>query len=181
MVQSWFDLEAPIIPGTSAAGFSLGVGLQDISHVLAAARVEEIRPGFRSADAIKNCSDILYIKHRNTSSLNYANGAVRLSFNSRGELCSIFLYKGYLGRLFNSIAIGNSMYDVKAKMPVFYDDLDEMFYPDREIQPDLPNGIAFGASEEPDEQQEWNIWAFSVHDYEHQRYSVLRNDLVKQY
>lgn len=91
----------------------------------------------------------------------------------------MFLFEGYLGRLFNSIAIGSSMYEVKAKMPIFYDDLDEMFYPDWDIQPDLPDGIAFAASEEPDEQQEWNIWGFSVHDYQHQRYSVLRNDLVK--
>jgi hypothetical protein len=120
MVQSWFDLEAPIIPGTSAAGFSLGARLQDMSYVLAAARIEEMRPGFNAVEAVKNCRGVLHIKERNLSYLNYANGTVRLDFNSRGELCSMFLFEGYLGRLFNSMAIGSSMYDVKAKMPVFY-------------------------------------------------------------
>ncbi|MGG6296175.1 hypothetical protein ACQ4M4_17440 [Leptolyngbya sp. AN02str] len=178
MVQPCFDLEAPIIPGSSAAGFSLGMRLEEMSRVIATAIIEEMRPGFNSVKAVENCRDVLYIKNRNWSSLHYANDAVRLDFNSHGELCNIFLFAGYLGCLFNSITIGSSMHDVKARMPIFYDDSDEMFYPDWEAQPDLPYGIAFIASEDPDEKnQEWDVLGFSVHDYQHQRHSILLNGL----
>jgi hypothetical protein len=182
MIQSFFDLEAPIIPGSSAAGFSLGMRLEEMSRVIATAILEEMRPGFNSVIAINNCRDVLYIKQRNSSSLHYANGAVRLDLNSHGELCDIFLFAGYLGCLFDSITVGSLMHDVKARMPIYYDDPDEMFYPDWEAQPGLPNGIAFIASEEPDEKNlEWNVLGFSVHDYQHQRYSIFRNDLWTEY
>ena len=133
MVQAFFDLKAPIIPGSSAAGFSLGIHLEEMSSVIETAIIEEVRPGFSSVKAIENCRDVLYIKNRNWSSLYYGSGAVRLDFNSHGELCSIFLCTGYLGCLFDSITVGSSMHDVQARMPIFYDDPDEMFYQTRKL------------------------------------------------
>jgi hypothetical protein len=182
MFQPCFDLESPIIPGSSAAGFSLGMRLEEMIRVIETAIIiEEIRPDFNSVKAIENCGDVLYIKNRNWSSLHYGNGAVRLDFNSHSELCTIFLFAGYSGYLFNSITVGSSMHDVQARMPIFYDDSDEMFYPEEEAQPGLPNSIAFIASEEPDEKnQKWDILGFSVHDYQHQRYSIFRNDLWRR-
>jgi plasmid stabilization system protein ParE len=60
--------------------------------------------------------------------------------------------------------------------------IEHEIFPDGEAQTGLPNGIAFIASEEPDEKnQKWDIVGFSVHDYQHQRYSIFRNDLWTQY
>ncbi|PSB23876.1 hypothetical protein [Stenomitos frigidus] len=179
--QPWFDLEAPIIPGLSAAGFSLGMNLRELDHVLAAAKIEEICPGFNCFKEVKSCSEILYVKNTYLSSLYYRNGTVRLDFNSCGELYWIFLFAGYCGS-FGLIKIGSSMHEVQEQMPIFYDDSDEMFYPDREVKPDVPDGIAFIALEEPDEHsQQWQVLGFSIHDYEHERFSIARNDILQQY
>jgi hypothetical protein len=55
---------------------------------------------------------------------------------------------------------------VKKLMPIFYDDCDEMFYPDREAQPDLPFGVGFIAAEEEEEGSSWVLHGISIHDYE---------------
>lgn len=60
MSFQYFDLDAPIIPRTSAAGFSLGQGLDEIEHLLSAARIEKVRSGFDSVRASEENECLLY-------------------------------------------------------------------------------------------------------------------------
>jgi hypothetical protein len=166
MAQSCFDLDAPIIPRTSAAGFVLGQKLDEMSHLLSIARIEKVRLGFNAVRASEENDGLLYLEYEGWSSLEYCREVVRLDFNDAGELSCIWLFSGYRGYLLDRIQIGCSMRDVKEMMPIFYDDGDEMFYPDREVQADLPSGVGFVALEEEDTDSDWLLQGISVHDYE---------------
>jgi hypothetical protein len=166
MALPCFDLDAPIIPGISAAGFSLGLGLEKISHLLSASRVEKVHPKFNAVRASEENEGLLYLEYDSWSSLEYRGSVVRVDFNGNGKLSSIWVFEGYRGRLLNTLRVGSSMHEVKKLMPIFYDDCDEMFYPDREAQPDLPFGVGFIAAEEEEEGSSWVLHGISIHDYE---------------
>ncbi len=160
-----FDLDAPIIPKTSAAGFSLGQRLEEMEHLLPLSKVEKVQSGFNAVQASQENSGLLYLQFDGWSSLEYQHQTVRLSFNSNGELSCIWLFAGYRGNFLEKVGIGSSVHDLKNLMPIFYDDGDEMFYPDWEGHQDLPHGIAFVAAEHPEKNSDWIIHGFSVHDY----------------
>lgn len=166
MSLQYFDLDAPMIPRTSAAGFSLGQGLDEIEHLLSTARIEKVRSGFNSVRASEENEGLLYLEFDGWSSLECKRGIVRVDFNSDGRLCAIWLFEGYCGRFSNTVSIGSSMHEVKKLMPIFYDDGDEMFYPDWEAQADLPHGVGFIAAEEEKEGSDWVLHGVSIHDYE---------------
>jgi hypothetical protein len=167
MSQSYFDLDAPIIPRTSAAGFSLGQRLEEMSHLLSTAKIEKVGPGFNAVQASEENEGLLYIEYdHGSSSLEYRGGIVQIGFTNKGELSSIWLFEGYQGLVLDAIKIGHSMNEVKKLMPIFYDDGDEMFYPNWEIKPDLPYGISFIAVEEEEADSEWKLQGISIHDYD---------------
>jgi hypothetical protein len=166
MAFQYFDLDASIIPRTSAAGFSLGQRLEEIKHLLLVARVEKVRSGFDAVRASQENEGLLYLEFDGWSSLEYKRGVVRVDFNSDGRLSSIWLFEGYCGRLLNTVSIGSSMHEVKKLMPIFYDDGDEIFYPDWEAQADLPYGVGFIAAEEEKEGSDWVLHGVIIHDYE---------------
>jgi hypothetical protein len=166
MAQSCFDLDAPIIPRTSAAGFVLGQRLDEISHLLSIARIEKVRPGFNAVRASEENEGLLYLEYEGWSSLEYGREVVRLDFNDVEELSCIWLFSGYHGYLLDRIQIGSSMRNVKELMPISYDDGNEMFYPNWEVQADLPLGISFVALEEEDADSGWVLQGISIHDYE---------------
>lgn len=161
-----FDLNAPIIPKTSAAGFNLGERLEEMEHLLSLATIKKISPEFNSVQASQENKGLLYLQFDGWSSLEYQHDTVRLHFNAEGLLSSIWIFSGYRGCFLESLSIGSSIHKVKELMPIFYDDGDEMFYPDHEKRQDLPYGIAFIAAENPKEDLECLIQGFSVHDYE---------------
>ena len=164
------DLDADLIPGTSAAGWRIGVRLVECAELLRGATEVEYRPGFRLVDAI-NCNVGVLIV-RNTFPLGSGHTAVYcganlvdLGFNVREELFEVTVWEGYRGRAFGQIGIGSSVREVRSLFPLFYDGGDEMYYPDRELSPGAPSGIAFCASE-VEEPGGTPILGISIHDWD---------------
>ena len=166
MALPQFDLNAPIIPKISAAGFSLGDRLEEMEHLLSSATIKKVSPGFNSVRASQENKGLLHLQYDGWSSLEYQHYTVRLDFNDDGQLSSIWMFSDYRGCFLESFCTGSSIHALKELMPIFYDDGDEMFYPDHEKRQDLPYGIAFIAAEDAEEDSEWLIHGFSVHDYE---------------
>jgi hypothetical protein len=176
--MSTVDLNADLIPGTSAAGWRIGVRLPECHAMTRGATEVEYRPGFNLVDAIIHNAGVLVV--RNTFPLGSGHTAVvvgadvvRFGFNARGELFEVSVREGYHGRAFGSVGIGNSVAEVRSLFPVFFDSGDELFYPDTELAPHAPSGIGFyaGDDEPPDDAP---IMAISVHDWDIMRRSPAR-------
>ena len=162
-------MDADLIPRTSAAGWRIGVHLQECYELLRGATEVEVRPGFNLLDAIDRNAGVLVV--RNTLPLRSGNTAVVVganivwfNFNARGELFDVCVREGYRGRAFGRIGIGSTISEVRSLFPAYFDGGDELFYPDSEVAPHAPRGIGFyaGDDEPPDEAP---IIAISVHDW----------------
>jgi hypothetical protein len=164
------DLDAELIPGTSAAGFPLGVRLSGCKGLLQDAAEVECRPGFNLVEAIGRNAGVLVVRNyfplgSGHTAVFYQADTLTLCFNAGEELFEVSVREGYRGRAFGRVGIGSQLQEVRDLFPVFYDGGDEMYYPDRELAPNAPSGIAFYAS--PEEQPDGApILAISVHDWE---------------
>ena len=168
------ELDADLIPGTSAAGFSIGVRLSDCRRLLREAAVVEYRPGFNLVEAVDRNTGVLVVRNyfplgSGHTAVFYGADVVRLGFNANEELFEVSVHEGYRGRAFGRVGIGSHLREVRELFPVFYDGGDEMYYPDRGLAPDAPLGIAFHApqEEQPDRAA---ILGISVHDWELMRH-----------
>src|SRR4051794_22335390 len=101
--MSAVDLDAELIPGTSAAGWRIGVRLPECHELVWGATEVEYRPGVNLVDAVNRNAGVLVV--RNTFPLGSGNTAVvvginvvRFSFNARGELFEVSVGEGYRGR-----------------------------------------------------------------------------------
>ncbi|AMV25136.1 hypothetical protein VT84_12125 [Gemmata sp. SH-PL17] len=93
---------------------------------------------------------------------------VRFDFNAAGDLFCIWAFEGYRGRAFSRVGIGCPLQEVLSQFPLFFDNGDEMYYPDWESAPNAPTGIAFVAHE--DEQPgRMPVLGICIHDW-----SVMR-------
>ena len=68
------DLDADLIPGTSAAGWRIGVRLAECHELVRGATEVEYRPGLNLVDAIDRNAGVLVV--RNTFPLGSGNTAV---------------------------------------------------------------------------------------------------------
>ena len=96
-----FDLNAPIIPGESAAGVRLG---QPIKDILA----------YQSPDVVTEINDLE----------KYQFGSVHLWVNA-GKISQIGLYAEYRGRLKESIGIGSTIEEVQNSLGKIEEDEDD--------------------------------------------------------
>ncbi|HEX8916462.1 MAG TPA: hypothetical protein VF796_29190, partial [Humisphaera sp.] len=173
-----FDPDAPLIPGISAAGWRIGTGLGECGPLLHGAIEVEYQPGFHLVNALNANDGVLVV--RNYFPLGSGHTAIfvgadvgEFHFNGRDELFEVAVGKGYRGRAFGRIGVGSRLEEVRSLFPVFYDSGDEMYYPDSEVAPDAPPGIAFLATETA-EPSGTPILAISIHDWHVMRRSVVK-------
>ena len=84
-----FNLDAPIVPGKSAAGVSIGDSIEDILMQLKPFTITELPQEKR-----------------------YHFGSVNLWVNNEGKVKKIGLYPGYRGKIKNFIGIGSKISEV---------------------------------------------------------------------
>lgn len=149
------DLNADIVPGTSAAGFRIGqtsaeIQLAELSYYPEVIWHESQGPlsiaidetkGWLSCDVRK-----LTMPERRGTFLWYNHGAVNLQFNADGLLYCISVWQGYAGRFADAIRIGDRLDKVLAFTDVFHDSGDEAHYP---VEESPIRGIGFFAEDTP--------------------------------
>ena len=84
-----FNLDAPILPGQSAAGVSLGDSIKDILPQAVPLAIKDLPPGRR-----------------------YQFGSVTLWVNDSGNIQQIGLYTGYRGKINQLIGIGSTIGEI---------------------------------------------------------------------
>lgn len=164
------DLDADLIPGTSAAGWQIGSRLSESAELLPAATEIEYRPDFDLNGAVNRNAGVLVVRNyfprgSEHTAVYFGADVVRLQFNAAGELFCVWVFEGYRGRAFGRIGIGSSLQEVRSLFALFYDSGDEVYYPDHESSPDAPTGIAFYASEQ-EHPGRTSIHGISIHDWE---------------
>jgi len=140
------DLRAEIIPGVSAAGFSIGQHLSSIPNLsepnLIIDQKEERKKrekGLKSIglnDVLSNsdgwiCQKISsdYEKLDGHKFFYYKDRVVQLHFNANDILFVIFVFEGYQGKFFDKFEIGSKVSDINEYFELEYDSGDEMHYP----------------------------------------------------
>ena len=144
------NLDAPILPGISAAGFELG---QHLSQVMA--RLGDLRQWTGTPplmEAIQSTTGWILVPRSLITngmqlgcSLHSASGIVELQFDSLERLFDISVFPGYNGTLFGVIKVGSSLKSVQTHIKTAYDFGDELHYP---VPDEKTKGIAFYASED---------------------------------
>ena len=162
------DLDADLIPGTSAAGWRIGLRLAECDALLQGSTEIDYQPGFHLVHAINGNAGVLVVRNYPQGSghtvVFYGANVVKFGFNAREELFEVSVWEGYRGRAFGRIGIGSSVEEVKSLFPVFFDGGDEMYYPDQQLSASVPSGIGFHASE-VEHPGGTPILAISVHDW----------------
>jgi hypothetical protein len=157
------NLNEPIIPGVSAAGFKIGSHLTDMQNILDVALVVDLCEPINFNKKLAQSQGWIFAKERDCSSLYYKNRFVRLDFSSRGILYAIYVFNGYEGSLFDKLSIGSYLLEITEFFEVNYDDGDEMHYP---IKSSAICGISFCAAELPlYEDTNQQIIGFCVHNW----------------
>lgn len=166
------DLRAPIIPGTSAAGFNIGMEIEALSDMLASARCIHYHPGFNLVQAIRQNEEVLYVRGfviDEGASIHFGPDTVRLTFNTHGKLSSIYLFSGYLGH-YGKAAIGSPLSLIAESVPLIYDDGDDMYYPTDELGSCIPGLAIVAAAVDPALYPITAVQGFCVHNW-----SLLEN------
>lgn len=144
------DLHADIVPGASAAGFSLG----DDFHVVAAAigAFRRWQPGQgHLATQLATNPGWLYVSPARDGqaatqgpSLYFLNNCIRLGFTAdTRRICWIEVGAGYQGRLWGEVRVGDTLASAMRYTELDYDSGEELYYPQR---PGC-KGVAFYALE----------------------------------
>lgn len=166
------DLHAPVIPGTSAAGFTIGMDIRVLSDILASALIVNYHPDFNLVQAIRHNEGVLDVRgfaNNEGASLLFGPDTVRLTFNAHGKLGSIYLFSGYLGRYGNA-TIGSPLSLIAESTPLIYDDGDEMYYPTDELGEYKPGLAIVATAVDPALYPHTAVQGFCVHDW-----SLLEN------
>lgn len=172
--MSIFILDAELIPGKSAAGFQIGKKISDYPLLIKQAKKVELDPGVRLFDIINDSDGVLYHSVLNPEfdwetkyiSFFYKNDIVRLNFNTKEVLYAIWIFEGYQGKFNETIGIGSPLREVEKLFDLVYEEGDEMYYPDDEKNPNVPDGIAFMTAENDDGSPgKGDITGFCVHNW----------------
>jgi hypothetical protein len=124
------NLCSDLVPGVSAAGFSLGESLSDISEKVGL--VEWYGPDVAVRDILLNNKSWIGIKRRIgfgnelLFSYRFMNEVVSLYFENSGRLYRIAVGEGYRGK-FNSISIGDGLQNLEKEFNVLFNDADDDF------------------------------------------------------
>lgn len=162
------QLDAPIVPGRSAAGFEIGQLASTLDQALSVARRVSYRPGFNLNEAIQQNVGLLVIedfpKPGSGRTLYFGPDIVRLVFSSDGRLGCIYLFDGYLG-VYNGVAIGDPLACITSGETLEFDDGDEMYYRIG-IDGEYIAGLAICAWDaDPAEHESTLIHGYCVHDW----------------
>ena len=163
------DLYADIIPGKSAAGFTIGQKLDDIKSTITNISKWErgkesfmeayhSNQGWMAAESVFSIGD----NHCREEYL-YFKDIVDLHFNTKGILYQIVVNEGYKGALWGDIHVGDKLARVHERCPLYYDD-EEIHYPDDENGPIKGLGIYADNGTLEDEPDQL-INGFSIHDW----------------
>lgn len=163
------DIDASILPGISAAGFSLGSGFEEILADLPNPLRWNRSLGLSLSNCVADCPGWVSASlneitsgGRSGEALYFGNGKVAMSFNAAGILYNISVFEGYRGLLWGAIKVGDPLSKVLETCGLFYDAGDEMHYPTGE----QVNGLAFIAEADPIEDlPDQRIDGISVHDW----------------
>ena len=162
------DLNAEILPGKSAAGFYIGMSINEIGHIIKEAEIIEYFQGFNLVEKIFNTNRYFLLKHFTNDkggSLYFGNGMLRLEFNNSSRLYCIYVYKGYQGN-YKSIKIGSSLNDLRKKDALQYDEGDEMHYRIDSEQEYIPGLAIIALGDEDDNSNDDPIEGFCIHDWD---------------
>lgn len=165
-----FDVDAEIVPGKGAAGFTLGLRIEDVKSSITHLAQWTPASGRNLSDAICSTPEWLEVSVLHLSNgtrggevLYCGKGMVELHFNAHGVLFDISVFDGYSGALWGTIKIGSELSLVEKWCELVYDEGDEMHYP---AEGSLVTGVAFYAEEQSlQECTAQTIKGISVHDW----------------
>ncbi|WP_155738201.1 hypothetical protein [Pseudomonas putida] len=124
------DLYSDLVPGTSAAGFSLGETFSDVGNKVGA--VEWYGPEVAVRDILlKNNSWVgverkIGFGNERLLSYRFMNEMVSLYFESSGKLYRIAVGEGYCGK-FNNVSVGDDLRRLEKEFDVLFNDADDDF------------------------------------------------------
>ncbi|WP_057416910.1 hypothetical protein [Pseudomonas syringae group genomosp. 3] len=124
------DLYPDLVPGRSAAGFSLGESFSDVSDKVG--EVDWYGPDVPVRDILLKNSSWIGVERRigfgNEILLSYRfmNEAVSLHFEHTGKLYRIAVGDGYRGE-FNSVSVGDDLRKLEREFDVLFNDADDDF------------------------------------------------------
>ena len=161
------DLHAPILAGISAAGFTIGMRIDEICDLDKDCKVVEYYEGFNLIQAINENTGILRVKKFSSfvnETVYFGSNTVRLDFNTKGYLGCIYVFDGYKGG-YGTVLIGSPLSLASAFEQLVYDGGDDMYYREDQFGDFLP-GLAIVAPE-TDEKDYSNtvIEGFCIHNW----------------
>ena len=161
------DLQASIIPGSSAAGYRLGQVFAEVVTQLGTVPIwSREQPLSVAIDGstgwLQVPLSLLTGGANEGSALLFSHGTVKLNFAPTGALYEIVLAKNYAGTLLGGVGIGSMLSQAQHCMTLEYDGGDEMYYSAEKEN----GGVAFYAGEETyDRDESQIIQIISVHDW----------------
>lgn len=144
------NLDAKLIPGVSAAGFKLGMSMDELRAMIGPTRTGDWRDLEGNQGWLETRYDRGYAVFIN---LTYGNCVVQLILEEGGTLHEIVVEAGYRGR-YRGVGIGDALSALERFAPLNFDDADEVFYlgdddagvPGVHFQADAPNQPIRGIS-----------------------------------
>lgn len=124
------DLCSELVPGKSAAGFSLGDSFSNVSEKVGA--VEWYEPQVPVRDILLKNNVWVGIKRKIgfgnelLFSYRFMNEAVSLYFENSGMLYRIAVGEGYRGK-FNSVGVGDNLRGLEREFDILFNDADDDF------------------------------------------------------
>lgn len=132
------DLHADIVPGASAAGFSLGDEFHAVLAAIGAFHRWQPGQGGLAAQLATNRGWLYVAPARDGQaatrgpSLYFLNNCIRLVFNADTKrICWIEVGAGYHGRLWGEVRVGATLASVLRHTELAYDGGEVLYYPQR--------------------------------------------------
>ncbi len=154
------DVFADIVPGVSAAGFSIGQSLSEFNEVIANASrwdksmlqinqvIDAVGGWLLIEDSQFRSPRMGLVEEKNPftgRSLYFGRGTVKLHFNGSGLIDYIEVGEGYKGLLYGTIGIGGELSSVSQYFETEYDSVEERHFP---VDDEIAALISFYAEEE---------------------------------
>lgn len=162
------DLYSDLVPGMSAAGFSLGESFPNVSEKVGA--VEWYGPEVPVRDILLQNNSWVGVKRKigfgNELLISYRfmNEAVSLYFENSGRLYRIAVGEGYRGQ-FSGVSVGDNLRSLEREFDILFNDADDDFLLRR--SGDILTGVSFVTDYRAslEDAPEQIIKFISVHDW----------------